>query len=34
MQRDLTPALHDILLAIERIQSVPAGLTQEAFSAD
>jgi uncharacterized protein with HEPN domain len=34
MQRDLAPALHDILLAIERIQSVTAGLTQEAFSVD
>jgi uncharacterized protein with HEPN domain len=34
MERDLAPALEDILLAIERIQSVTAGQTQEAFSAD
>ncbi len=34
MERDLTPALHDILQAIERVETVTAGKTLAEFSAD
>jgi len=34
MERDLAPALHDILQTIERVESVTSGKTLEEFSAD
>jgi uncharacterized protein with HEPN domain len=34
MERDLAPALHDILQAIERVESATSGKTLEEFSAD